>query len=94
MRVPSHCVRAVLFVWAFSVSGLNAYIAAQEPLPQTQSVLLQMIRDEAIHRELGLSDDQVARLMDALREVDPPWFRARVLPAEKQRDEIAHSHRN
>ncbi|MCP4889061.1 MAG: redoxin domain-containing protein [Planctomycetaceae bacterium] len=93
MRVPSLCIRAVLCVLAVSVSavfvlGLNAYVAAQDPQPQTQPVLLQMIRDDAIHRELGLSDDQVARLMDALREVDPPWFRARVLPAVKQRDEI------
>jgi peroxiredoxin len=41
-----------------------------------------------VHRELGLSDDQVAKLEAWFRKVDGPWFRLRNLPADKQVPEL------
>ncbi|MDG2224301.1 MAG: redoxin domain-containing protein [Rubripirellula sp.] len=88
MDVLSLCFRALLGVSVVCVSALDACVAAQESQPKTQPVLLQMIRDDAIHHELGLDDDQIVKLMDRLREIDPPWFRARILPSAKQREKI------
>jgi peroxiredoxin len=57
---------------------------AEDPTPQTPPVLLQMIRDDAVHRDLGLSEPQRQQVMRVLKEVDGPWFRSRILPAETQ----------
>lgn len=51
-------------------------------------VLLQMIRDESVHDELQLSDQQRGRVLRLLKSVDGPWFRSRNLPAGTQRQEI------
>ena len=83
MKTIASCMPAVL-----SISLIVLSAAAEVPPPQTPPVLLQMIRDDAVHRELELSDKQIVSLMSALREVDPPWFRSRILPSERQRDEI------
>jgi peroxiredoxin len=61
--------------------------AADEP-PAAPPVLLQMIRDDAVHDELGLDESQRRQVDEFLPTVDGPWFRARNLPAEKQQAEI------
>ncbi len=48
--------------------------------PETQPVLLQMIRDDAVHKELGLSEDQIQDVYELIRSVDGPWFRVRIRP--------------
>jgi thiol-disulfide isomerase/thioredoxin len=62
---------------------------AEPPQPQTPPVLLQMIRDENVHRDLGLSDAQRDQVRRMLQEVDGPWFRSRNLPADAQNREVA-----
>ena len=52
-------------------------------------VLLQMIRDDSVHRDLGLSTPQRDQVLELLGEVDGPWFRSRNLPAEQQSKEVA-----
>ena len=58
---------------------------------QTQPVLLQMIRDEAVHRELDLRDDQRESIEETLRQIDPPWFRSRNLAADQRGQVIAEA---
>ena len=57
--------------------------------PETKPVLLQMIRDDAIHRELDLTADQIARTRAALEEVDGPWFRVRIRPVDERIEKLA-----
>jgi thiol-disulfide isomerase/thioredoxin len=64
-------------------------VEAESTQPQTPPVLLQMIRDETVHHDLGLSDPQRDQLLRVLQEVDGPWFRSRNLPAEQQHREVA-----
>ncbi len=47
-----------------------------------------MIRDDAVHDELQLTDQQRDEIIDALADVDGRWFRSRNLPAEKQAPEL------
>ncbi len=61
---------------------------ADETLPQTPPVLLQMIRDDSVHRDLGLSEQQRDQVLSLLREVDGPWFRSRNSPADQQHGEV------
>ena len=80
-----------LFVAAFLIAfalGESIVSVGQEPAPQTPPVLLQMIRDSAVHQELEISRDQQQQIYAALEKVDGRWFRARNLPAEKQQNEI------
>lgn len=72
------------FVLAFSGS-----VVSQEAGPNAPPVLLQMIRDSSVQDELNLSDSQRGQVEATLRNVDGRWFRARNLPAEKQRTEIS-----
>ncbi|TWT48097.1 Thiol-disulfide oxidoreductase ResA [Rubripirellula amarantea] len=68
----------------FSVVSCSDALAVDKV--QLQPVLLQMIRDTAIHEELSLSSDQVGTVLGQLPEIDGPWFRARNLqPAEQTR---------
>ena len=61
---------------------------AEQTLPQTPPVLLQMIRDDSVHRDLGLSAKQRDQILEVLQEVDGPWFRSRNLPADQQHREV------
>lgn len=67
---------------------LTAVANAQVSAPETQPVLLQMIRDDAIHRELKLSPDQVREVMAAVEPIDGPWFRVRIRPLEERVETI------
>ncbi len=62
--------------------------STNDPLSQSPPVLLQMIRDDAIHRDLDLSPSQVGQVMRVLEVLDGPWFRARNLPIEQQQEKI------
>lgn len=61
-----------------------AQSTAKTDAPETVPVLLQMIRDDSVHRELKLTDDQVHKVYDALRPIDGPWFRVRIRPAAER----------
>ncbi len=64
------------------------FVNAQEVIPNTPPVLLQMIRDASVQGELKLDSSQRAQVVQALKAVDGRWFRSRNLPAEKQQTEI------
>jgi peroxiredoxin len=68
------------FVVFVSVIGLGWAISATADTPP---VLLQMIRDDSIHEELGLSTSQIESVRQALTKVDPRWFRARNLQLQR-----------
>ncbi|WP_404310259.1 redoxin domain-containing protein [Neorhodopirellula lusitana] len=53
-----------------------------------QPFLLQMIRDDAVHQELQLTDSQIDQVYEAIAQVDPRWWISRITPAEKQQAEI------
>lgn len=73
----------MLFVVACGVMPAQMSIA-QSNAPETQPVLLKMVRDDAIHRELKLSDDQIQKVFVALQTIDGPWFRVRIRPVEER----------
>ena len=64
-----------------------AVAACAQSIPQTPPVLLQMIRDDSVHDELQLSTNQRDEVIESLSEIDGRWFRARNIPADKQRQE-------
>jgi thiol-disulfide isomerase/thioredoxin len=59
--------------------------SAQEAVPP---VLLQMIRDDAVHDELGLSREQREQIIQILKTVDGRWFRSRNMVPAKQAQEL------
>ncbi len=62
--------------------------AAGPTPPQLPPVLLQMVRDDAVHEELQASDDQRESILEVLPEIDGRWVRAKSLSTELQRAEI------
>ena len=62
--------------------------AAGPTPPQLPPVLLQMVRDDAVHEELQASDDQRESILEVLPEIDGRWVRAKSLSTELQRTEI------
>ncbi|HBV64890.1 MAG TPA: thioredoxin [Rhodopirellula sp.] len=87
MRARSLSVgAAVFFAWSTIGAGLRCVVEAQEP--GSRPVLLQMIRDDAVHQELKLSDQQKTGILSALRAVDGPWFRSRNLKGRMRESEI------
>ncbi|MEM6980913.1 MAG: redoxin domain-containing protein [Planctomycetota bacterium] len=46
--------------------------------------LLQMIRDDAVHKELELTPQQIDSTLTALRPIDAQWWPSRILPADRQ----------
>ncbi|QDV44936.1 Thiol-disulfide oxidoreductase YkuV [Stieleria neptunia] len=82
--------RSLLVVAILSATAVNASVLlAQAAPPETQPVLLQMIRDDAVHRELNLSDDQIRQIHDALAPIDGPWFRVRIRPVAERIETIS-----
>lgn len=56
--------------------------------PQRPAVLLQMIRDDAVHEELGLTQTQTERLHAELVRVDAHWWPGRNLPDSERRSQL------
>ncbi len=77
---------ALLFAWSTIGAGIRCLAEAQES--GSPPVLLQMIRDDAVHEELKLSEQQKSRILSALRGVDGPWFRSRNLELRTREAEI------
>ncbi|TWT80668.1 Thiol-disulfide oxidoreductase ResA [Planctomycetes bacterium CA13] len=69
-----------------AVGEKNAY--AQTAFPTLPPVLLQMIRDDTVHQDLGISESQIQEIRGVLVDVDGPWFRARIQPAKEQQEII------
>lgn len=63
-------------------------IGEAEDSVQTPAVLLQMIRDDAVHDELRLSDTQRDQVFESLKAIDGRWFRSRNQPASQQAQEV------
>ena len=51
--------------------------------------LLGLLHAPEVHRELGLSPFQVEQLENLFGQIDGDWFRARNLPVDKQRAQVA-----
>ncbi|MFH5804596.1 redoxin domain-containing protein [Alienimonas sp. DA493] len=51
--------------------------------------LLALLHAPEVHRELGLTAEQVRGLEELFTETDGPWFRSRNLPEAKQREVIS-----
>ncbi|TWU35173.1 redoxin domain-containing protein [Novipirellula artificiosorum] len=82
-------MRNLLLALSLAFAGsVSVSAVADAPKPNLPPVLLQMIRDDAIHQELRLTDPQIALVRKVLVEVDGPWFRARITPAEQQQAAI------
>ncbi len=86
MRARLLYVGAVLILFAWSAGAGRCVAEAQES--GSPPVLLQMIRDDAVHDELKLSDQQKSRILSALRGVDGRWFRSRNLDLRTREAEI------
>lgn len=71
-----------LFVF-FCVLGINSTLGVDTPSANSaEPFLLQMIRDDSIHQELRLNDDQIAQVDQAIAEVDPRWWVSRIQKAK------------
>jgi peroxiredoxin len=77
-------------VWT-AVYSLALPVCSQSPgapdpyadlVPQN---LLRLVHAPEVHQELGLSPEQIAKLESFFEQYDGPWFRSRILPADKQR---------
>lgn len=83
-RIP--LIAAFLCV-AAGANCADTFLTESDP-PELQPVLLQMIRDDAVHEELSLTASQIDQVQSALDLVDGPWFRARIRPRAERITEI------
>ena len=72
----------------FIVMAVSQNLNSAEP-PPLPPVLLQMIRDDAVHQELELQDQQKTALLQLLPSIDGPWLRSRNLPMQRQQQELS-----
>lgn len=88
--MTNDCFRQARLLAALTVSGwaISSGLLASAADPQLPPVLLQVIRDDAIHDELGLSAIARRRVLAALPDIDARWFRVRNLAPEKQSAEL------
>ena len=79
-----------IMVIVSSLSAQENSLSAPEKVepPATPPYLLQMIRDDSVHLELRLTDEQIKQVDGAIAEVDPRWWVSRIMPAEQQKSEI------
>ncbi len=90
MNIASLRVASVLLSIAFSCQNWLPSSRADDAATATKSppYLLQMIRDDAVHQELGLNAATIEQIDQAIAEVDPRWWVSRILPAETLAAEI------
>lgn len=78
----------ILFGALFALGSTTLTAQTSVDPPETMPVLLQMIRDDAIHDELRITPDQKARVMKAIEPIDGPWFRSRYQKPDERREII------
>ncbi len=71
--------------YSFAQDDSSADTSAETLVPQQ---LMGLLHAPEVHRELGLSDQQVHQLEQLFSRVDGYWFRARVLPADQKRQKL------
>ena len=76
------------FAW-LALIGWLLISTASESLAQRPPYLLQMIRDSAIHQELGLDENQIEGVEAAIAQVDPTWWVSRLEEPAKQQVTVA-----
>lgn len=88
-RVPRLVASVLLSVCVtYQCSLPRSYGEESAPATASPPYLMQMIRDDAIHQELGLDAATIKQVDLAIGEVDPRWWVSRILPAEKQAAEV------
>ncbi|KAA1257665.1 Thiol-disulfide oxidoreductase YkuV [Rubripirellula obstinata] len=81
MKVP--IITSVAFAFCLTLLSPQTSMA-DEVGPELDPVLLQMIRDDAVHEDLNLEPEQISALIEFLPQVDGEWFRARNYPTVKR----------
>ncbi|TWT72988.1 redoxin domain-containing protein [Allorhodopirellula solitaria] len=90
MNPVLRCVSGlVLLILVTCLCGLPVSYGEESASPAAPPYLLQMIRDDAVHEELGLDETAIQGVDEALAEVDPRWWVSRILPAEEQAAEVS-----
>jgi peroxiredoxin len=79
-------MQTLLIFFSLLAPNLSAADRYAELIPQH---LLGLMHAPEVHKELKLSDAQVASLEALFQEIDGTWFRARIKPAEQQREIIS-----
>ncbi len=79
-------MQALLILFSPLAPNLSAADRYAELIPQH---LLGLMHAPEVHKELKLSDAQLASLEALFEEIDGTWFRARIKPAEQQREIIS-----
>ena len=69
--------------------ALTSVLVVREVSAQTPPVLLQMIRDDAVHRELGLNEQEIGQVRAAHAAIDGRWWRSRNMALSEQQREIS-----
>ncbi|MEM9366796.1 MAG: redoxin domain-containing protein, partial [Planctomycetota bacterium] len=86
-RRLSICQMVSVMALAFVVTLLASTKASADET--VQPYLLQMVRDDAIHQELKLDASQIRQVLASLEEVDGPWWRGRILPTDRNHENVA-----
>lgn len=86
---PTRSIVVVLSVLSATMCSIGVANTATSAAPIVEPVLLQMVRDATVQRELKLTSAQVDQVREATSKVDGDWFRSRNLPTEKQLPVIA-----
>ncbi|TWU41464.1 Thiol-disulfide oxidoreductase YkuV [Novipirellula aureliae] len=79
---------AIAAAIAITIAASPTAQAAESEI-QLPPVLLQMIRNKAVHDDLGLNAKQIDELRAVLQLLDGPWLRSRILPANEQQAKVA-----
>ncbi len=81
----------VIATHSFHPSPANAEpdVASLELAKLVPRHLLALTHSKKVQQELDLSAEQLSKLESFFAEIDGPWFRARILPAEKQQEVIS-----
>jgi peroxiredoxin len=74
----------ILFTATVSLGLFDSQRARAADEPLVPPVLLQMVRDPAIHHELNLSASQIDQVMEATDAIDPILWPSRILPVEQR----------
>lgn len=77
-----------LFLFVAALVTVRVAFAPAASAEESQPFLLQMIRDDSVHQELRLSDEQIAQVDQAIAEVDPRWWVCRIQKPEVSQAEI------
>jgi peroxiredoxin len=82
-------LHGVIFILFAGIAVIPGPLVVAQDGVEMPPVLLQMLRNDVVHAQMGLTESEIAKVNDVLNRVDGPWWRSRNMQDAERIETVA-----